>query len=162
MGISSAVTATGPRGQDVSKLLPRTHWLFGELDVAGGDAVRDRVAEDVVEGVALGNAPDAPADDRGASSTSQSMRAGSAWSSSIGSAWADHARRELREHQGPLRALEVRLADVIEVVEADRDDLPGRRGAARTPSIGSPGGSCRGSTPACSSAVRSPSPPSRR
>ena len=49
---------------------------------------------------------------------------------------ADHARRELREHERPLRAqLEVRLADVVEVVEPDRDDLPrpDRCGARRRP-----------------------------
>ena len=60
-----------------------------------------------------------------ASSTSQSMRDVSVSSSSIASVGADHARGELREHERPLRALEVRLADVVEVVEPDRDDLSG-------------------------------------
>ena len=121
-GISSAVTTTGPSGQKLSKLLPRTHWPSRELDVARGDVVGDRVAEDVVERV--------PPPTRRmrrptttASSTSQSTREVSAASSSIGSRRADHARRELREHERPLRALDARLADVVEVVEPDRDDL---------------------------------------
>ena len=114
----------------MSKLLPRTHWLSENCTSRAETSLRDRVAEDVLERVALGHAPHARCRRSTASSTSQSTRVVSASSSSIGSVGADHARRELREHQRPLRALEVRLADVVEVVEPDRDDLsrPERRG----------------------------------
>ena len=59
------MSITGPSGQNVSKPLARVHCPSRCLQVARGDVVRDRVPEDHVRGIRLGDVlRDAPDDDR--------------------------------------------------------------------------------------------------
>src|SRR5207253_682549 len=104
-------------------------WRAGQLHVACGDVVADRIAEHVVERSANRDVSHPAPDDHAELDLpidlprqldvhdDRVVRPGD-------------ARRELREDERLLRLRQLRLADVVAVVEPDRDDLPGleRRG----------------------------------
>src|SRR5262249_6267935 len=95
-----------------------------ELNVPRGDVVADRVAEHVVERRVGGNGTHAPPDD----DPELDLPVDLARELGVDDdrlTRADDAGGKLREDERLRWSRQVRLADVVEVVEPDRDDLPG-------------------------------------
>ncbi len=112
----------GPKWAESVEALPTRPLTIAELDVASGDVVGDRVAEDVVEGPCGWDIAHPPADDDGELNLPVD---------SFGERGVDHdrllgaddARGELGEDQRALGGFDRGLLRVRAVVEADGDDL---------------------------------------
>jgi hypothetical protein len=93
-----------------------------ELDVPGGHVVGHRVAEHVIEGL-LDRYPRGSTADHGRELDLPVDAVGNCAVNQDRLAVANDARAELREHQRPCGTGQTGLADVVEVVQTDRDDL---------------------------------------
>ncbi len=120
-GSSSSTTLRAERAERVQAL--GAHPLaVGELQVARGDVVGDRVAAHVLERVGLGHVARRLADDRRELDLPVHALGELARDPDL-LAVVDQRRRELAEHERLLRRLGPRLAHVVHVVEPDRHDL---------------------------------------